>query len=157
MSAHCAGRCSERLVVLGDVAGRYRDRPDLGLSPLGQDDSVQGLLTEAEQGLAAREVPGEGAPCLLADQLPCQCLLPPAPGASPRLGYVQTDTGRDHVAVGTFVKYALCPPATGKHYNASGEGVLVFDPPLADGGGLRTAITSGVGDGFLLLQAELNN
>ena len=77
MSADCAGRCSERLVVLGDVAGRYRDRPNLGLSPLGQDDSVKGLLTEAEQGLAAREVPGEGAPSLLADQVPCQCLMPP--------------------------------------------------------------------------------
>ena len=42
-------------------------RPDLELRPLGQDDSVEGLLSEAEQGLAAREVLGEGAPCLLAD------------------------------------------------------------------------------------------
>ncbi len=41
-----------------------------------------------------------------------------APGATPRLGYVQTDTGREHVATGSVVKYALCPPATGKHYNA---------------------------------------
>lgn len=48
----------------------------------------------------------------------------PAPGATPRLGYVQTDTSREHVAVGAFVKYALCPPATGKHYNATGEGPI---------------------------------
>jgi hypothetical protein len=47
-----------------------------------------------------------------------------APSATPRLGYVQTDTGREHVTVGTFVKYALCPPATGKHYNASGQGPI---------------------------------
>jgi uncharacterized protein DUF3105 len=46
----------------------------------------------------------------------------PAPGATPRLGYVQNDTGRDHVAVGSFVKYALCPPATGKHYSGTSEG-----------------------------------
>jgi len=52
---------------------------------------------------------------------------------------------------------AVLATRVGFIYNASGEGVLVFDPPLADGGGLRTAITSGVGDGFLLLQAELNN
>ncbi len=48
----------------------------------------------------------------------------PAPDATQRLGYVQTDTGREHVTVGTFVKYALCPPATGKHYNATGEGPI---------------------------------
>lgn len=48
----------------------------------------------------------------------------PAPGASPRLGIVQTDTGREHIAVGSFVRYALCPPATGKHNNATGEGPI---------------------------------
>lgn len=48
----------------------------------------------------------------------------PAPGATQRLGYVQTDTGNQHVAVGDVVKYALCPPATGKHYNAAGEGPI---------------------------------
>jgi hypothetical protein len=48
----------------------------------------------------------------------------PAPGATQRLGYVQTDTGREHVTTGSFVRYALCPPATGKHYNATGEGPI---------------------------------
>lgn len=46
----------------------------------------------------------------------------PAPSATQRLGYVQTDLGRDHVALGAFVRYALCPPATGNHYNVTGEG-----------------------------------
>ena len=52
---------------------------------------------------------------------------------------------------------AVLATRVGFIYNASGEGVLVFDPPLPDGGALRTAVGSGVGDGFLLLQAELNN
>ncbi len=46
----------------------------------------------------------------------------PAPDATQRLGYAQTDISRDHVTLGAFVRYALCPPATGNHYNAQGEG-----------------------------------
>lgn len=46
----------------------------------------------------------------------------PAPGATPRLGYVQNDFGTEHVTLGSFVRYALCPPASGKHFNAQGEG-----------------------------------
>jgi hypothetical protein len=48
----------------------------------------------------------------------------PAPSATQLLGYVQQDLGREHVAVGSFVKYALCPPASGNHYNATGEGPI---------------------------------
>ena len=40
----------------------------------------------------------------------------PAPGATAIIGYQQGDTGRDHVAVGTVVKYLYCPPASGNHY-----------------------------------------
>ncbi len=47
---------------------------------------------------------------------------PPTPGASPRYGYVQDDLGRDHISLGAFVEYALCPPASGRHFNAQGEG-----------------------------------
>lgn len=46
----------------------------------------------------------------------------PAPGATQRLGIVQTDLGRDHTT--GFVRYALCPPATGNHYNTQGEGPI---------------------------------
>jgi len=46
----------------------------------------------------------------------------PAPSATPRLGLVQNDFGTEHVTLGSFVRYALCPPASGKHYNAQGEG-----------------------------------
>lgn len=49
---------------------------------------------------------------------------PPAPDATPRLGSAQTDLGRDHVPLGSFVRYALCPPATGNHYNAQGDGPI---------------------------------
>jgi len=47
--------------------------------------------------------------------------------------------------------------ATGFIYNASGEGTDVFDSMLSDGVGYRTTTGTGLGDGFLLLQAELNN
>ena len=46
----------------------------------------------------------------------------PAPDATQRLGYVQTDVGNAHTSLGAFVKYALCPPASGNHYNAQAEG-----------------------------------
>lgn len=55
----------------------------------------------------------------------------PAPGATPRLGYVQDDFGARHEAVGEFVRYAFCPPASGRHYNAEDEGPVhqgVFGP-----------------------------
>lgn len=41
-------------------------------------------------------------------------------------------------------------------YNASGDGSILFDPPLPDGGPVRTANDDLDGDGFLMLQAELN-
>ena len=45
----------------------------------------------------------------------------PAPEASPQPGYVQPDMGNQHVAIGTTVKYTYCPPASGKHYIATGQ------------------------------------
>ncbi|MEP6638908.1 MAG: DUF3105 domain-containing protein [Chloroflexota bacterium] len=44
----------------------------------------------------------------------------PAPSATPNLGYVQPDMGRDHVAVGTKVTYTYCAPASGSHDNQPG-------------------------------------
>ena len=60
----------------------------------------------------------------------CSNLFDPAPtaspaaGASPQPGYVQPDMGNSHVAVGTKVTYANCPPASGKHFNATGAGPI---------------------------------
>ncbi len=48
----------------------------------------------------------------------------PLPSATERLGYVQDDLGRQHIPDGTAVKYALCPPASGKHINITGEGPI---------------------------------
>lgn len=42
-------------------------------------------------------------------------------------------------------------------YNASGDGTLVFDPLLVDGGAFRTATGTGLGSGILLLQAIYND
>lgn len=55
----------------------------------------------------------------------------PAPGASPRLGYIQPDLGKNHITVGPSVNYPLCPPASGRHYNASNLGpikAIVYGP-----------------------------
>ena len=47
-----------------------------------------------------------------------------SPGATPRIGFVQADLGRNHIAVGQNVTYPLCPPASGRHYNATGLGPI---------------------------------
>jgi hypothetical protein len=49
----------------------------------------------------------------------------PAPTATaPPVGYVEPDMGHLHVDPGTRVKYTNCPPASGKHYNATGQGPI---------------------------------
>ncbi len=48
----------------------------------------------------------------------------PAANASPQPGYVQPDMGNQHVPVGTVIKYTYCPPASGKHYFATGVGPI---------------------------------
>ncbi len=48
----------------------------------------------------------------------------PAPSGAPVTGQLQDDMGRGHVAVGTPLTYTFCPPASGKHYNASGLGPI---------------------------------
>lgn len=58
------------------------------------------------------------------------------------------------VSTGDYL--AVVATKVGFIYNASGDGSLVFAPPLADGGPLRTA-GSGLGDGFLLMQAVYND
>lgn len=48
----------------------------------------------------------------------------PAPDGTPRLGITQTDLGNQHATLGAFVKFALCPPASGNHYNVTGDGPI---------------------------------
>jgi len=48
----------------------------------------------------------------------------PAEGASAQPGYVQPDMGHVHVATGTQIKYTYCPPASGRHFNATGVGPI---------------------------------
>ena len=47
-----------------------------------------------------------------------------APSATPHIGYFQDDLGRNHVPLGTRVRYAFCPPASGLHYSAAGAGPI---------------------------------
>jgi hypothetical protein len=46
------------------------------------------------------------------------------PATEPPSGFVQPDMGHAHVGPGTRVTYTNCPPASGKHYNASGQGPI---------------------------------
>ena len=49
---------------------------------------------------------------------------PPASTDPSNKGVAQDDLGRSHVPVGQTVTYPLCPPASGNHSNASGEGPI---------------------------------
>jgi hypothetical protein len=48
----------------------------------------------------------------------------PAEGASPQPGAAQPDMGQTHIANGSTATYTYCPPASGRHYNASGAGPI---------------------------------
>lgn len=54
-------------------------------------------------------------------------------------------------------RMAVIATKVGFIYNASGDGTLVFDPPLADGSSFRTTDGTGLGSGILLLQAIYND
>ena len=49
----------------------------------------------------------------------------PAPAATqPPPGFVQPDMGHLHEGTGNTVTYRYCPPASGRHYNSSGQGPI---------------------------------
>jgi hypothetical protein len=48
----------------------------------------------------------------------------PAAGAPANPGYAQPDMGRRHANLGEKVAYTYCPPASGAHYNVSGNGPI---------------------------------
>ncbi|GIW20920.1 MAG: hypothetical protein KatS3mg065_1216 [Chloroflexota bacterium] len=55
----------------------------------------------------------------------CSNIFDPSPSPqSGRLGEVQPDQGRTHLARGEAARYTLCPPASGPHYNAAGAGPI---------------------------------
>jgi len=66
----------------------------------------------------------------------CSTLVDPvaptaAPSGSPRLGQQEKDMGNSHVAIGTVQRYTYCPPASGNHFNATGQGPIAarYYPP----------------------------
>ena len=66
------------------------------------------------------------APSFVApSQAPTASGASPAPAATaPAPGFVQPDMGRTHVAPGAVVRYTWCPPASGNHYSATGQGPI---------------------------------
>lgn len=57
------------------------------------------------------------------------------------------------VAAGQYL--SVVATKVGFIYNSSGDGSLVFDPVLVDGGASRTTTGTGLGSGILLLQATM--
>lgn len=64
-----------------------------------------------------------------------EVLQPPAEDPGPE-GVVTQNQGSRHVAPGTEIRYASCPPTSGSHYNARGAGPLApgFYGPDDDAG-----------------------
>lgn len=55
----------------------------------------------------------------------CVTIWDPSPSPQPgRLGEVQPDQGRTHLARGQRWTYTSCPPASGPHYNEAGQGPI---------------------------------
>ena len=48
----------------------------------------------------------------------------PVGSASPEIGQVEPDMGRNHVVPGSTVNYLYCPPASGTHFNIAGRGPI---------------------------------
>ena len=64
------------------------------------------------------------APSLPGSPAPAASGESPVPATPAPPGYVQDDMGNQHVDPGTRVRYTWCPPASGRHYFASGEGPI---------------------------------
>ena len=67
------------------------------------------------------------------------------------------ETFNVNVPVQTGDYLAIVANRVGFIYNASGDGTMLFDPPLPDGGPLRAATQQDTGAGILLLQALYND
>jgi len=138
-----AGARVTRPVVQGQVPGAFGSRRTGGSSsptgtpragrrahPVAQDRSfLERFRTQLIWGGILLGVVVIAAFVLVSASQPayaCSIQLDPAsaaPGASVT-GQAEDDMTRSHVAVGTPVTYTFCPPASGKHYNASGEGPI---------------------------------
>ena len=61
----------------------------------------------------------------------CDEILAAPAGSSAGVGFSTNNLGRNHVAVGTKIRYGFCPPTSGNHYNSPGKGPLragFYDP-----------------------------
>ncbi len=97
---------------------RYRTLIIGGLAVLGLGLAGAFILSQASQKAYA-----------------CTTIWDPSPSPQPgRLGEVQPDQGRTHLARGEPARYTFCPPASGSHYNASGAGPIQprYYPPDAN-------------------------
>jgi len=68
---------------------------------------------------------------LTASAYACSTITQPVPAGTPLpngspapLGQAQPDMGNLHIAIGSNQTYSYCPPASGPHYNGTGEGPI---------------------------------
>lgn len=54
----------------------------------------------------------------------CAEIMPAPTGSVPPEGIEMPNMGNTHVSPSTSIKYAMCPPTSGDHYNAPGAGPL---------------------------------
>ena len=54
----------------------------------------------------------------------CDEQLTPPAGTTAGTVFTTENLGRTHVSPGTKIRYAVCPPTSGNHYNAAGAGPL---------------------------------
>jgi hypothetical protein len=106
-----------------------RDRPRYGSAERSFFERHRGTLLTVAAGAVAVLIVGWVFLGATARGYSCGSIWEPDPTPSPsagepaRLGYLQRNMGRSH-EVNRPQRYALCPPASGNHYNISGVGPI---------------------------------
>jgi hypothetical protein len=109
--------CGTELVAPPDQVTEVSETPAASPSPSPATET-------ASPGASPSPTAGETA---APEASPSPSASPSAP-ATPELGFVAPDLGRDHVRRGSQpLDYAYCPPTSGMHYNAAGDGPIRRD------------------------------
>lgn len=79
-------------------------------------------ITAAPSGSIAPTSEPTGSPTAAPSPTPA---VTPVPEPTPRLGFSTGLLGRNHVRdLGTVIKYAVCPPTSGDHFNVTNRGPI---------------------------------
>lgn len=102
----------------GEATASASASADAGASPGGSPAASDPPSDSGSPGVSSS--PGASAgPSAAPSASPSASAAP-----SPRLGFPAADLGTEHVAGGSNIRYAYCPPTSGDHYNAAGQGPI---------------------------------